>query len=267
MDPTATAIDSRRARARWTRLAALGLLMAALGPLMMLVAGFAWGLEIGDELPFFAITAGVALFGAFLVWRFGGWVKLLGALAGLATGMGLFWTAFGLATPGSFFDFVPGVLVVPGVLLAIVSSIAAFVAHRRNHLSATAVAGERGWIRAVLAVVAALAVVSGILTATSRKTVADATAAALTVRQSDFEFDQPEYRVTGGSQVLVRNDDPFLHTFTVDALGIDRALTPGSEILVTIPARTGTYILYCRPHTGDPDSPSGDDMAATIRVG
>src|SRR5687768_2426397 len=94
-------------RARWSGLAALGLVLAALGPLLMLVGGFLWGLEIGDEVMFFGVTAAIGLIGAFFVARFGTWAKVLGIVAGVLMAMSLFWTAFGLFTPNSFFDFVP----------------------------------------------------------------------------------------------------------------------------------------------------------------
>jgi plastocyanin len=64
----------------------------------------------------------------------------------------------------------------------------------------------------------------------------------------------------------VRNDDPFLHTFTVDDLDIDEAMSPGSEELIEIPSEPGTYVVYCRPHTSDPDDPSSDDMTATLTI-
>jgi hypothetical protein len=34
-----------------------------------------------------------------------------------------------------------------------------------------------------------------------------------------------------------------------------------------MPEETGTYILFCEPHTSDPDDPSEDDMASEITIG
>ena len=48
---------------------------------------------------------------------------------------------------------------------------------------------------------------------------------------------------------MVRNDDPFLHTFTVDELGIDIELLPGSSQIVELPATAGTCTYYCIPHS------------------
>lgn len=82
-----------------------------------------------------------------------------------------------------------------------------------------------------------------------------------------FEFDRATYDVAGGATILVKNSDPFVHTFTVDALDIDVDLGPGSETLVTIPAEPGTYVLFCQPHSSDKDDPGEDDMAAVLEVG
>ena len=255
------------AQPRWARLASLGLILAACGPLLMLLAGLAWGLDVGDEVPFFGITAVIAFLGAFLVGRFGTWGKVGGIVAAVLVSGALFWTAFGLAAPTSFFDFMPGVLVMPGALIAIVSCVAALMAGKRA-APATGSDPEPRAIRVVLTAVVVLAVLSGALTFLSRSSVdeAEAADAAFTVTQSDFEFDEEQYQVAGGSQVLVENSDPFQHTFTIEELDVDVAIAPGSEELIEIPAEAGEYILFCRPHTSDPEDPTGDDMAATITV-
>jgi plastocyanin len=219
----------------------------------MFAAGALFGLDLDAFAIFLIVPAVVAVVAAFLVVRFGTWAKIVGAVVALLVGFLLWWTAFGLQSPQSFFDFLPGLLVVPGVLIAIVSGIASVVAKRRGRFSERATGGERTWIRAITGVVALLAVLSGILTATGRSSADQATADA-SVLAKDFEFDQLEYTVAGGSSVFVRNDDPFLHTFTIDELTIDEVLTPGDEVLITIPSKPGTYIMYCTPHS-DPDDP------------
>lgn len=253
------------ARARWSRLAALGLFLAALGPLLMFAAGLLWGLDISDEAGFFLITGGAALVGSFLVWRYGFWAKVVGILVALAVAVMLFWTAFGLFTPMSVFDFMPGVLVIPGALLAVVSCIAAMVAGRRGHMTPVADGGERTGIRVAVGIVVLLAVLSTGLTFASRSS-AEGASGATTVTAFNFEFDQDEYTVEGGSEILVVNEDPFLHTFTVEDLDIDVSLSPGSEETVVIPSEPGRYVAYCRPHTFDPKNPSDDDMATTLVV-
>jgi plastocyanin len=118
-----------------------------------------------------------------------------------------------------------------------------------------------------MAVLGVLAVISAVLTFTGSSTV-DEGQADETVTLSDFEFNEDSYSLAPGSTVLVRNDDPFAHTFTVEELDIDEALTPGQEILVEVPedAEPTEYVLFCRPHTSDPKDPQEDDMAADLRV-
>lgn len=257
--------------ARWTRMAGLGLLMAALAPLLMFLAGLLWGLDFEGDAVFFLVTAAVPLVGGFIVLRFGHtiWAKIVGIVCAVLVGMALFWTAFGLAFPGSFFDFLPGLLVIPGAIIALVGCIAALVANSRGKAAEAPADGERKTVRTVLAVVGVLALVSAVLTFTGKSSVDDAEAAdAETVTLSDFEFDADSYNFAPGTTILVRNDDPFAHTFTVEELDIDEALTPGKEILVEIPgdAEAGDYTLFCQPHTSDPKDPQEDDMAADLTI-
>jgi plastocyanin len=196
------------------------------------------------------------------------WMRVVALVLALAVAMALFWTMFGLAAPASFFDFVPGLLVVPGVLIALVAGIASLRAGRRDATRAAS-PRERTAMVAIGGALGALAVVSAVLSLAGRETVSDAEAAEadFVVDLKDFEFDQATYETTGDVTVLVKNSDPFLHTFTVDELGIDVELNAGSEKLVTIPGEPGTYVLYCEPHTSDPEDPGEDDMAATLTVG
>jgi plastocyanin len=265
MDETPATETRQSVPARWTKLAALGLFLAGLGPLMMYLAGLVFGLEDAGDATFFLIVTVIAWVGALLVWRFGTWSKFVGIIAALLVAGALFWTIFGLQAPTSFFDFMPGVLVIPGALIAIIASISAIVAKRRGHGSETAVGGERIAIRVVLGIVIVLAVISGGLTFAGISDVDDAAADAVVV-MGDFEFDEEQYTFEPGTTVLVRNEDPFLHTFTVDDLDIDVTLSPGSEELVEIPSEPGAYVLYCRPHTFEPEDPSEDDMAAELEV-
>ena len=255
----------RIGKARWTRLAVLGFGSAAAAPLILLAAGAAFGLDLADA-TFFVIPIVVFSIVAYLVWRFGTWAKIVGIVLGLLGGLTLFWMIFGLFVPNNFFDFIPSVLYVPGVLLGVASSVAAIKAGRRGHLTARAEGREARGIRIAVASVAVLAVISGVLTATGRST-ADATGAAAQVAMKNFEFSSEQITVPAGSTIYVENDDPFFHTFTVDELGIDEGFTVGSSKTIQIPSEPGTYIFYCQPHS-DPESPdpADDDMAGTLIV-
>jgi hypothetical protein len=233
----ATAVRER-GLARWTRLGMLGQVFVGAGALTLLLAIVVFGLEAEGELFFLLTVSGVALAGALAAWKLGVVGKVIGIVTALLTGMALFWTAFGLGAFPSFFDVMPGVLVIPGAILAVVAYTSAIVAGRRGRRTPAATEGERTAIRVALAIVGVVAIVSGALTVVGRSSV-DAGQADVTVTLSDFEFDQDAYRLEPGATVHVRNTDPLFHTFTIDALDIDVALMPGDEALVRIPDEPG----------------------------
>jgi hypothetical protein len=235
--------------------------MEALGPILFIISALIWGL---DDPTFFFFPAAIGLIGAFVVRRAATWAKVFGIVAAVAAAVPIFWTIFGVAVPGSFFDFVPGLLVLPGAIIAIVGCVAALRARRDPAVASSD--KESRVIRTIVTVVGVLAVLSAILTFVGKETV-DESDAQTTVVLKDFEYDQPEYVFPAGSKVLVRNDDPYLHTFTIEELDIDEALSPGSEILVTIPEdASGEHIVFCRPHTEDPEDPGEDDMASKADI-
>ena len=250
---------------RWSRLASVGFLMEAAGAILMIAAILIWGLD-SDDVAFFAVPAVLGVIAAALVRQRRTWMKVVGIVLGVVGAMLLFWTVFAISAVSSFFDFVPAVLVLPGALIGLVAGVASIRAARRSD-GGTSVAEHRA-IRGVLLALGALVIVSAVLSVTNRETVSDEDAAAadLVVDLKDFEFDADTYEVAAGSTILVKNSDPFLHTFTVDELGIDVSLDGGSEKLVTLPSETGTFVLYCDPHTSDKDDPGDDDMAAELTV-
>ncbi len=236
--------------------------------LVLIAVALLWGLDTG-ELGFFAVPTVLALAGSRLVLRSRTLWKVVAIVFGVGAAAMMFWTAFGLTAPGSVFDFVPGILMLPGLLITLVAGIAA-IRSGKNGLLARAEGTERRAMQIIVGGVAVLAALSSILTLTGRETVSgDLVADAdLVVNLTDFEFDQGTYSIGAGDTILVKNSDPFHHTFNVDALGLDVSLNPGSEKLITIPTdAAGTFVLYCEPHTSDKNDPSADDMAATITVG
>lgn len=240
-------------RPRWTRLATLGLVMVAAGPLLMFVAGLVYGLDMDDIASFFLPVIAIPLVGAVCVWFLPWWSRIIGILAAAAAGFGMFWTAFGLARPGNAFDFIPALLVLPGALIAIVSCIASIVAHRRKSVSPSATGGERTAIRLTLAILAVAVAVSGGLTFAGKQDASDAAAEA-TITAKDFQFTPKELEVAGGSTIFVRNSDPFFHTFTIEELDINIELTTGDEVTVALPDKSGTYRFYCIPHSSGAES-------------
>ena len=268
MDESSSRQGGGAQKARWTRLGVLGLLMVAAGPALFLIAALIWRLELGGggDAGFFLIVLVIPLVGAFVVWRFGWWARVIGLITAVLPALAMFWTAFGLALPGSFFEFVPGILVIPGALIAVVSLIASLIAGRRGHMTPSATGGERTAIRVALSLIALAALVSGVLTVLGRSSVPEAAAAAQAIKIKNTQFEPRAIEVGAGTSIVIRNDDPFFHTFTVEELGIDQSFTPGDEQLIAIPAKAGTYTFYCKPHTQNPENPAEDDMAGVLTV-
>jgi plastocyanin len=106
-------------------------------------------------------------------------------------------------------------------------------------------------------------VVSGILTVTGRSTVsAEERVGAVVVKmkQLEFEPDQMEASTGEAPRVVVENDDPFLHTFSISDFDIDVTVKPGSEELVELPElAAGSYTYQC-------EVAGHEDMNGTLEV-
>jgi plastocyanin len=261
--PEAPTIDTTSAPRRGTALATFGLLMLAGGPILLLIASVAFGLT--EATGYFLIPAVLGVVGAVLVRRDRTWAKVVALVLAIVIVSFVWWMVFGLAVPTSFFDFVPGTLVLPGLVLAIIGAVMAI---RAGGSGRSVEPGERRVGAVVLGVVGVLALLSLVLTLTGRETVPDALAdeADAVVHLENFEFEHDGYDVPAGGTVLVKNDDPVVHNFSVDALDINVNIGPGSEKLVEIPSETGSYVLYCDPHTSDKEDPGKDDMASELTV-
>jgi plastocyanin len=265
MTTTAPSTTEVGGMSRWSRLSSFGYLLAAGGPALFIIGSLFFGI---DQDAFFVLVAAAAVAAALLVRQGRTALKVVGVVLGTLVGLALFWTAFGLAYPTSFFDFVPGLIVLPGVVLGLVAGVGAIRANRRGDHGAAP--RELSAIRGISTVVLLAAVVTGVLTVATRDTVSDEEAASAdaTIRLDNFDFDDDQgYELAGGSTVLVKNTDPVVHTFTIDALDIDETLQPGSEKLVTIPDEPGEYLLYCTPHSSDHEEEADDEMSTTLVVG
>ena len=258
-----------RSRAVYTRLATMGLLLAAATPLFMIIAGLLAGQALtGEDLTYFGVTALIGLAGALLVWRFGRAGKIAGIVTSVLMGMALFWTMFGLAVPAAFADFVAGVMLPMGVVLGLGGSIAGLVAGRRGDVQTHAGPRETRIMQAALGILALAVVVSGILSIMGRTSVSEAAAAGATqVAMADMQFSAP-LEVTAGepARVVVHNGDAFLHDFTIPALGLEPVqVLPGSDQLIEFTAPAGTYTVYCTLHANlDEADPAQAGMATTL---
>ena len=99
----------------------------------------------------------------------------------------------------------------------------------------------------------------------ANRTTVDASAAAGLQEVTAVNFVFEDVTAAAGSSIVLRNQDPFMHTFTVDALGIDVKLLPGDATIVQLPDTVGTYTYYCIPHSFEAGE-GADDMAATLTI-
>lgn len=85
----------------------------------------------------------------------------------------------------------------------------------------------------------------------SGDTSAGGAAAALPIEAHNFYFDPTFVKAAPGQRVTVtfKNAGTAPHTFTSDALGVDKQLSPGESatIEVTLPS-TGVFQFHCRFH-------------------
>ena len=227
----------------------LGLVLCGVAWILGLLATFISG-EVGFVTVLFAIFLAVTVVLIGLVRRFGAWALVLTALLMLLNlaGSGRHMVE-GLRFPDSFFDFAPSLFSVAGSLLALGGAIVALVARRRHATRSAPTRTERSAAGGLVAVLVALAALSGVLTLANRDRVsAEAKAGALPVRMkaTKFEPERVEARASQPLRILVRNSDPGYHSFTIAALDTDVTVNPGSERLIDLgDVPPGEYAYVC----------------------
>ena len=218
---------------------ALGMFMLVVGALILGDAGFAVFALILTAIP--VILAAVA-------WRFG-WRTSVGlavvAVLGWVLGTGPF-VGDAIENPDSVFDFAPAVVTLIGALTVVAGAVMAVMqraAEPRYAPSET----EGRLLLAPIVLAGAAIVISGILTIAGRSSVSDAEAAgAVVVEMKKTEFEPEEIRGMGDAKILVKNTDPFVHTFTIEALDVNEVVKPGSEKLITLTGKPrGTAEVKC----------------------
>ena len=261
-------LDRPRLRPRYARIGLLGL--SLISATMLVFTGLVVA-RLPEEAGFILPMLALALVATGLVWAFDTtWARVVGIVVPLGLAVMMFWIAFGLLHPASFFDFVPAVMFLLGVGLALFGNVAAIVQRRRQHLDARATPTERHVEQAAVSLVVVAVVVSGALSLLARTSVDEAVAAdAVEVEMVEFVFEPALIEVTGGAQLHVVNRDPFLHDIAVPDLGIETVDVPaGSDVLVDVPATPGTYVAYCTLHSNTADTAPDpeEQMVATLVV-
>lgn len=227
-----------------------GLVLFAVAMILILIAVPLSGAYGFFTTVFPAMLLAVVVLLAGLVWRFGAWALVLTAVLMLLSLAGnLPIMIEGLRFPASFFDFAPSLLALTGNLIAVGGAVVALVARRRGATRSTPTRVERTAAGALLAGLAVLAAVSAGLTISNRESVsAEARAGALPVRMKGtmFQSERLEARAGAPVRILVKNTDPGIHSFTIQALDTDVKVNPGSERLIelgTVPP--GEYAYVC----------------------
>ncbi len=155
----------------------------------------------------------------------------------------------GLGSFNSFFDGGIMMPVIVSLIVAVVAGFAGFLQHRRGAARNVSAAGERWALRAIVAVVIGLMVVSGTLHVTSLESVSDEEkAAAIRVDIRNMYFEPTLLEAPAGKPVrlVIKNRDLTMHTFTIEELGIDVKVVPGSEKLIVLSSPpAGSYMYMC----------------------
>jgi plastocyanin len=148
-----------------------------------------------------------------------------------------------LTHPESMADFLPLVVFGLSALVGAIAAIPSFRAPRPDPPAGPARAIALGTVALILgAVVLSVVAFAGIESVPAR-------AGDIRVVTEDLAF-RPAgiHAESEGISVHVTNRDETRHTFTVDELGIDLNVPPGSTQRITFEAEPGSYRFYCRPH-------------------
>ena len=108
---------------------------------------------------------------------------------------------------------------------------------------------ERMAFIGITVAVAGLMVMSGVLQVIGRTSVsgeAKVGAVSVTMKNTEFAPTQLLAKVGQPAKFVVKNSDPFVHTFTIQELGISDVILGGSEKLVELDLpRAGEFEYHC----------------------
>jgi uncharacterized cupredoxin-like copper-binding protein len=115
----------------------------------------------------------------------------------------------------------------------------------------------------VAAVLAVLAVVSAGVTIGARKTVENVErigAFEMVMKKTSFETEDLAAKPNEAVRLIIKNEDLFIHTFTIDELDVDVTVGPNGEKAVRIrPTTAGIYEYKCI-------IPGHESMTGTLTV-
>lgn len=248
-------------RTRHGSLQILGLTMMSLAVVALIVVSL---LVLGDteDIGFFLVVGVVSIVVTFVVWRFDAtWARIVGLIGTLAVGATVWWLAFGVFQIFSPIEFIVGLVMLFGILLALIWGIMALVSGMRGRIGPTKTDSLlRTWVPGIVGVLAVVSIVGFFFT---RDTVSEAEAAGATsLNMVDFEFD-PQDTATDG-KLVIHNADPFAHDLTIDDLDVYVYVGPGSDAILDLnSAAPGTYDYFCSLHT---NTETGEGMTGRLTI-
>ncbi len=263
MSETGAVINEPTGRPFYSRLAIGGLITIVA---MMVMLGIVQ-LASSDtsNLAFLIINIAVVLIVGGLIWRFGSWALVLGAIAGLLS-TGLVYGPFLIQSTGSVnsvFDFGVAVVTTVAAVMVLVGSVVAFVQLRRGAARVEATVVERNALRGVAAVVAVLVVVSAVVTLAARDTVEEADrvgAIEVLMKTTEFKTAQLDAKAGETLHIVLKNDDLYIHTFIIKELRVDVTVGPRGEKAVSLSLpKKGTFEYKCIV-------PGHESMTGTLTV-
>ncbi len=180
------------------------------------------------------------------------WGLIVGVLFGL---IGILFAMDGLSdnlsSPDSFLDFAyRPVFGLAAAIFVLAGSFAGLVQHFRGRTSTTGPANVTRAVRGVLGLVAILSIFSAAVTVAGVHGVSATDkqgATTITAHVTKYDAATLMAAANGTTKFVFKNDDPIIHTFTIDALNIDVKVGPRSEKLLELKSpKPGTYEFYCR---------------------
>ncbi|MEO8469635.1 MAG: cupredoxin domain-containing protein [Chloroflexota bacterium] len=250
-------------RPYYTRIALLGIGLYLLIEAVILIVTL---LTEPSAWAYACIVGGIALALGAVIYFVRPWGLIVGVLGGLLMILfALDGLGENLSSPDSFLDFAyRPVFGLAAAVFVLGGSAAGLVQHFRGRTSMTGPAKVTMAVKGVLGLVVVLSIVSGVLTVAgihSLSAVDKSGATTITAHVTKYDTDTLKASATGTTKIVFKNSDPIVHTFTVDALGIDVKVGPGSEKLIDLtPLKPGTYEFYCRI------SGHKDEMHGTLTI-
>lgn len=229
-------VEAQTGPSPWHKLASRAAFAIALTFVLLMVAYMTF-------IPFFIPF--IVIFGSVGWWASRGGrasAIVLGVLAILFVAINAPFLISTLTVPASLIDFVSNAWL---LLAAITAIVAGFAAAR-----SAASEGVPTLQRVVLGLAGVALLVAMIATLTYDE--ASQQDGDVELAATDIEFDSESLEADSGTiAVFVTNNDPTLHTFTIDELDVDLAIPANTTARVEFEADAGGYTFYCVPHESD----------------